>query len=339
MSATTMTTTNGAQVQQAPQGAGGLRGWVESPEIKAQLERVATSLVTSDVLVRGLLMAASKNPEILKCSKASILRCLADAAALEIIPGGLMGRGYLVPRKGELCFDPGWRGLVDVARRSGEIKRIEAHVVYEADEFEVTRTPFTTVRHVPSESAEASPVRAAYAVVELKDGAVQIEIVWKKDLDKIRKLGANGGPWASWYDEMARKTAVRRICKYLPFNPLMERALAAATEAEADEPIGRFEGNTIPNQPPQAKRLAEKISARIAVDEEAEEAMFAQAEAGEPEPGPQVAQAPTPEPVKQTSAKASTKKAAKPVEVDENGVHTGEVVPPPRMREPGDDDF
>lgn len=251
-------------------GRGSLKQYLEDPSVKAKLGEVATANMRADDLVRLALMAASRQPEIAKCSQHSILRALMDAAALGIKPGGLMGRGYLVPRKNrstnelEACFDPGWRGLVDIARRSGQIKRIEAHVVYEGDDFEMVRSPFTSIRHIPSEEGDPGPIRAAYAIAEFSDGATQIEVLWRRDLDKIRKSSASqGGPWSTWYDEMARKSAVRRLCKYLPYDPLLERALEAATDAEADEPIGRdMPSVSLEQKPPQTRRLAAKISSR-----------------------------------------------------------------------------
>lgn len=256
-----------------------LKEFLNSPKIKAELARVATKAMQPDDLINLTLIAASRNPDIFKCTAQSIVKALLDAAALGIKPGGLMGRGYLVPRRNnmidahELSFDPGWRGLVDIARRSGLIRRLEAHVAYEAEEFEVLRTPFTTIRHVPKgdlKEADTAPgkVRAAYAIAELTDGSTQIEVVWKRDLDKIRLLGAKNGPWAKWYEEMSRKTAVRRLCKYLPFDPLLDQALNASDDADAIDVDG--DGQDLVGTPPpaglaeQSASLADKVRARAA---------------------------------------------------------------------------
>lgn len=257
-------------MQRSNGGTGGtnLKAFLDRPDVRAKLGEVASAHMKADELVRLANMAASRQPELAKCSQASILRALMDAAALGIKPGGLMGRGYLVPRKnktnGELeaTFDPGWRGLIDVARRSGQVKRIEAHVVFEADHFKMMRAPFTSIEHVPSEDADPGAVRAAYAIAEFVDGSTQIEVLWRRDIDKIRKSSASAnGPWATWYDEMARKSAVRRLCKYLPFDPILERALEAATDSDDD--IGRDVVPTLEvDRPVQSKRLATKISSR-----------------------------------------------------------------------------
>jgi recombination protein RecT len=220
-------------------------------------------------------MALSRQPELAKCSQHSILRALMDAAALGIKPGGLMGRGYLVPRKnkknGELecCFDPGWRGLIDIARRSGQIKRIEAHVVYEKDIFEVHYGMHSDLIHKPMLDGDAGNIIAAYAVAEFKDGSTQVEVLTKRELDKVRGSSAasSGGPWGSWFEEMARKTAVRRLCKYLPYTDELERAIEAATDAEAEDAIGRDAGAAAQlDAPKRGTALAEKIRARGAAN-------------------------------------------------------------------------
>lgn len=270
-----MTTTTTA-IQKTNGARSDLKAFLEGPAVAAKLAEVATSALKPQDLVRLALMAASRQPDLKKCSQASILRSLLDAAALGIKPGGLMGRGYLVPRKNkhnnelECAFDPGWRGLVDIARRSGQIRRLEAHVVHARDAFVVERAPLTTVRHVPSEDADPGEVRAAYAVAEFANGEIQIEIVWKRDLDKIRKLGAGAGPWSNWYDEMARKTAVRRLCKYLPYDPLLERAIEASTEAESDDMMARdVEVTSLREPQSQGRRVAARLASRATAEAQA----------------------------------------------------------------------
>lgn len=249
-----------------------LKAFLESPAAKGKLAEAAGKYMKPDDLVRLALMAASRQPEIAKCSHTSILRALMDASALGIAPGGTMGRGYLVPRmnkkNGELeaVFDPGWRGLIDIARRTGKIKRIEAHVVYEVDRFDVELGLTPKIVHLPTLDAEdRGAIVAAYAIAEFLDGATQFEVLTKADIEKVKNTSAaKGGPWSSWYDEMARKTAVRRLCKYLPFfDPVMERALEHATEVEAGERIV-VDTTFVEDKKPRAKQLAASIAAKTA---------------------------------------------------------------------------
>ena len=226
-------------------GSGGatrtLRSFLESDGAQAKLAEVATKYMTAGDLVRLTLVAASRQPDLMKCSQTSILRALMDAATLGIMPGGTMGRGYLVPRKNkvngtlEACFDPGYRGLIDVARRSGKVKKFDAKVVYAGDLFEYEEGTNQTLRHVPNlEAGKRGDVVAAYAIAKLEDGEPQIEVLTRADIDKIRNSSAakGGGPWLTWFEEMARKSAARRLCKWLPYDPMLEKAMEASDAAD-----------------------------------------------------------------------------------------------------------
>lgn len=246
-----------------------LRAFLESPAAKAKLSEVASKVLRAEDLVRLALITLSRQPELAKCTQASVLRSLLDAASLGIAPGGVLGRGYLVPRKNrgtgqlECCFDPGWRGLIDIARRTGKIKRIEAHVVYQADQFDVGLGLHPTIHHIPAlDVEERGGVVAAYAIAEFHDGAVQFEVLSAADLAKIRNSSASReGPWKSWPEEMARKSAVRRLCKYLPYDPLLERAVEHATDVESEDRITV----DVETREPRAKTLASAIRAKAAV--------------------------------------------------------------------------
>jgi recombination protein RecT len=254
-----------------PTPAAQLKNFLESPAVKAKLAAVANKLMKPEDLIRMALMAVSRSPDIANCTQASILRSLIDAAELGIQPGGTMGRGYLVPRMNkkvqpwalECCFDPGWRGLIDVARRSGEIARLEAHVVYAKDTFREEKGIKPVLEHVPYDGDDdPGPVRKAYAIAFFRDGTYQAEVLRKADIDKIQKSSASAnGPWKNWYDEMARKSAVRRLCKYLPYSSQLEKALEKATEAEVEDSMVQDIDVVIEGKPKGAA-LADKIRSR-----------------------------------------------------------------------------
>jgi recombination protein RecT len=228
----------------APQNA--LQKFFDEPAVKAKLAEAVHKFMSPDDMVRLGLMAVSRNPKLLQCSPQSMLRALIEAADVRIRPLGTNGRGYLIPRKNkntghlEACFDPGYRGLIDIAKRGGDVVEIDAYPVYKADEFHYQLGDAPSVRHVPNITAEdRGPIVAAYAVAHYADGRKQIEVVPAKDLQKIRDTSPakEGGPWKSWEEEMARKSAVRRLCKYLPADdPALETALELANEVDKPEP-------------------------------------------------------------------------------------------------------
>ena len=242
-----------------------LRSFLDNDKFKNQLREISGKFMTPEAMVRLVMVATSKTPKLLECTPQSIMRCLMDAAQLKIQPGGVMGRGYLVPRwnkktgGNEACFDPGWRGLVDIARRSGQIQSISAHVVYHNDEFRCEYGTDESIKHVPCLDADPGPIIGAYAVAKFKDGSTQVEILSKRDLDKIQAVSqSKTGPWGDWEDEMSRKSAVRRLCKYLPFSDEMDRAIEASDRATgtADFTIDT-QGEDVQEPVQEAKALAE----------------------------------------------------------------------------------
>lgn len=291
--------TNGALTNGGPRKSKTLKDFLTSPEAQARLAQVANKAVTAEDLTRLALLAASRQPDLAKCSPNSILRSLMDAAALGIKPGGLQGRGYLVPRRnnktGELeCqFDPGWRGLVDIARRSGKVVSIEAHPVYENDVFEVEFGTDSKLKHKPLLVGARGKIIASYAVAKFKDGAYQVEVLTRTDLNKIKETSkAKFGPWIDWEEEQARKSATKRLCKYLPYEKDLDDALQAADAADvAEDAIGR-DFISVDAQPqedkPRTKQLAEKLKAKVAASEvAATEPAPANEETGELEMSPE----------------------------------------------------
>lgn len=256
--------------------AAAFREWATGGEVRARLAEVQSPYLTPEDIVRGVLLAASKKPRLYACTRESVLRCLIEAAVIGVRPGGTMGRGWLIPRYSaesrhyECTFDPGWRGLSDVARRGGAVRRIEARVVHARDLFHVIEGSEPSIDHEPYDGAEApGEVRASYAVAFYADGAPHFEVVWKRDLDQIRdasdcrdERGTLVGPWVDWYDEMAKKSAVRRLCKHLPATEELDYALELASRAESARELpqaaARAPGAT------RAKTLGDRIRARAA---------------------------------------------------------------------------
>jgi recombination protein RecT len=193
--------------------------------------------VTPERLIKITLSALSRNPDLLECTRESIFLSVIQAAELGLEFGSTLGHAYLVPFRNnkinaiEAMFIPGYRGLIALARRSGQILSIEAHVVYEKDHFRVRYGLEPVLEHEPCFDGEPGKVRLAYAVSILRDGAKQVEVMSLSQLDAIRRRSKAGdsGPWVTDTDEMYRKTVVRRLWKYLPMSTEMAKV------AEADD--------------------------------------------------------------------------------------------------------
>jgi len=160
------------------------------------------------------------------------------AAELGLEPGGGLGEGYLVPYGATCQFIPGYRGFISLARRSGQIVSVESHIVYEGDLFEFELGTEQRIRHVPNldrDPEKPAVMRAVYAVARIVGGGVQSELMTKAEVDAIRRRSkaSGSGPWVTDYTEMARKTAIRRLFKYLPVSVELCKAMELQASAES----------------------------------------------------------------------------------------------------------
>jgi len=214
----------------------GLQALLNDPQMQSSIAQVLPRHITPERVVKMALVAASRQPKLLSCTKESICKAIITASELGLDCSGTLGSGYIIPYGNEATFIPGYRGLIDLARRSGQISNIQAHVVYKQDFFEFELGTDMKLVHKPHIAADRDETKAAivcaYAIAELTDGTRQIEVMTISQIEGIRKRSkaGNSGPWVTDFAEMARKTVVRRLCKYLPLSPELEKALQIDNE-------------------------------------------------------------------------------------------------------------
>lgn len=180
-----------------------------------------------DRLMRLTMTTIRTTPELRKADVGSLLGGVMQAAQLGLEPG-LLGQCYLLPfknnKKGitEVQFIVGYKGMIDLARRSGHIQSIYAHAVYENDDFEYELGLDPKLKHTPSMDADKGEYIGSYAVAHFKDGGYQMEFMPKAEIEKRRNSspGARSkySPWNNYYEEMANKTVIRHMWKYLPIS-------------------------------------------------------------------------------------------------------------------------
>lgn len=205
--------------------------------------------VEPDVMIRAAVACAQKVPKLLECSERSWMLAMLNAAETGLIPGTAMQHAALVPYGGEVVFMPMYRGLITLARQSGEVDNISAHVVYTADKFSVDFGN-ETLTHIPDfKTEDRGEPYAVYARAKLTGSdAVQFEVLSKADVKKIEasSKGASkpDSAWKLWPDEQWKKSAIKRLSKYLPLSTEKSRRFAAAigvdNQAETGE-IGKPE--------------------------------------------------------------------------------------------------
>jgi recombination protein RecT len=194
------------------------------------------------------IQAIAKNPDLLDCTPASVVMAVLEAAQLGLEPTGSLSRAWLIPFKGEATLMIGYQGLVDLARRSGDVSKVWARVVYEGDDFAVTYGSNEGIHHIPLlETTDPTKITHFYAIAKLKDGSQVFEVMTKQQVDAIRarSRSANRGPWVTDYAEMGKKTTTRRLVKSLPLTAEIMDAVARDDEREfAGQPEAPAESRT-----------------------------------------------------------------------------------------------
>jgi len=192
--------------------------------------------LTPERMCRIAVQTISHTPQLQRCSPASLVGAIVEASSLglEIDTRGL---AYLVPYKTDVTLILGYKGLMDLAYRSGRVAQIYAETVCEHDEFTFELGLEPKLTHRPN-LEERGRLRAVYAVAKLKDADPVFVVMGRGEIDKIRKASraSNNGPWVQWEEEMWKKTAIRRLCKYLPLSPEMQRAVALDEASETHMP-------------------------------------------------------------------------------------------------------
>ena len=183
-----------------------------------------------------VVLAASKNELIAKCSPVSVIEAVVRAAQWGLLPDGV--HGALVPYGQSCTFVPMYRGLVAAYRRSGDIKQVWADVVCDGDEFEYEQGMNPILRHVPKAKVRTDPTKVthAYACARWKDGHVDFVVMSIDELEFVwRKSRAQNGPWKTDTVAMFLKTPVRRLSKFLPLSPEIQQLVVADEKEDMSE--------------------------------------------------------------------------------------------------------
>lgn len=213
-----------------------------SASVKNQMALAMPRHMTADRLMRIALTEVRKVPALGKCNVQSFMGAIMQCAQLGIEPGAALGHAYLLPFGNGKASDGlancqliiGYRGMIDLARRSGQIVSLTARSVHANDTFSYAYGLDETLEHVPG-TGDRGDLTHVYAVAKLKGGGIQFEVMSKADVLKVKasSKAGNNGPWVSHFDEMAKKTVIRRLFKYLPVSIEMTQAVVLDEKADA----------------------------------------------------------------------------------------------------------
>jgi len=200
-----------------------------------EIKRALPAVITPERFTRIVLSALSTNPKLSETTPQSFLGAMMTAAQLGVEPNTPLGQAYLIPyynnktKRSECQFQLGYKGLIDLAYRSGDVTIIQAQVAYENDDFEYSFGLEPTLRHVPARSDRGEPTHV-YGVFRTKDGGYGFEVMSMDDVRAhARKYSKSfdNGPWQTNFEEMAKKVVLKRVLKYAPLKSEFMRGLAA----------------------------------------------------------------------------------------------------------------
>lgn len=208
-----------------------MRDYIKSME--GEIAKALPSVITPERFTRIVTTALSSNPELANTTPASFLGAMMTAAQLGLEPNTPLGQAYLLPyrNKGvlETQFQLGYKGLIDLAYRSGEIQIIQAHTVYENDEFSYEFGLEPKLVHKPAVKDRGEPI-AFYAMFKTKDGGYGFDVMSVDDVRAhaakySKSYGSSFSPWKTNFNEMALKTILKRVLKYAPLKTEFVRGI------------------------------------------------------------------------------------------------------------------
>ena len=188
--------------------------------MEGEIAKALPSVITPERFTRMVLSAISVNPKLASCTPQSFLGAMMNAAQLGLEPNTPLGQAYLIPYGNQVQFQIGYKGLIDLAYRSGEVELVQAHIVYENDDFECEFGLEPKLVHKPADKNRGEAVKV-YAMFKTKSGGYGFEVMSmdevKKHAEKFSQTAkSSSSPWKTNFEEMAKKTVLKKCLKYAP---------------------------------------------------------------------------------------------------------------------------
>lgn len=193
-----------------------MKDWIKRSE--GAIAKALPKTITPERFARIATTAVTQNPALGQCTPSSFIGAMLTAAQLGLEPNTPLGQAYLIPFKGECSFQLGYRGMIELAHRSGEFKSLEAHVVYSNDEFDYELGLDPKLKHKPAKSNRGE-IEWVYAVYRLASGGYGFEVMSKSDIEEHRmkfSKAPNSPAWKNSWEGMAKKTVIKQALKYAP---------------------------------------------------------------------------------------------------------------------------
>jgi recombination protein RecT len=205
--------------------------------LKAMLPAIQEALpksngMSAERLSRIALTTLKQNPKLLEASIESLLGAVLQSAQLGLEPN-LLGSCYFIPYKGTVSFQIGYKGLIDLVTRKGEVTTIVAQEVRKGDYFHYEFGRNETLKHIPAPNHERGEIEYFYAYAHLKNGGFTFQVMHISEIEKVRnehsisyKYDKGGSIWVKHFEAMAAKTVIKKLIKYLPISVETQNAVA-----------------------------------------------------------------------------------------------------------------
>lgn len=223
---------------------------------KGSIAQALPKHITPDRMIRVALTAMVKQPDLLYCTSHSLIEAVMTAGQLGLMPDSVLGECYLIPfnnnRKGvkECQIIIGYRGLCALAMRSGQVKSVQARAVFAAngatedgeqgDFFDYELGLEEKLKHIPNGVKDQKYITHFYAIVKFNNGGHVLNVMTRAEVEKIRDESKNymyskdkpNSIWGKYFEEMGCKTVLRRLMKYVPLSPELQKAVSMDEAAD-----------------------------------------------------------------------------------------------------------
>lgn len=219
---------------------------------KGQIAQALPKILTPDRMIRTALTAMMRNPDLFECTGHSLISCILTSAQLGLLPDNVLGECYLIPFNNnkknvkECTFIIGYKGLLTLALRSGQVQSISAQAVFAANEpggdvFDYDLGLEEKLVHKPSGLSDPAKITHFYAIVRMKGGGHVFDVMTRAQVEAVRNESKNykfaqkkeTTVWGLYFTEMGKKTLLRRLMKYVPLSPEVANVIALDESADA----------------------------------------------------------------------------------------------------------
>lgn len=234
--------------------------------------------IPHEKFVRVLMTALSQNPALAQADRNSLFSACMSAAQQGLLPDGR--ESALVTFRGKdgtkVQFMPMLSGILKKIRNSGELQSISAQMIYKNDKFKYwVDSDGEHLEHEPNLFSDRGESLGVYAIAKTKDGGVYIEVLTSKQINDVKNVSRSkdSGPWAGAFaEEMAKKTAIRRLSKRLPMSTDLDQLVTADDDdAVFEQPVAATQPEqTVVATPAKKSRLETVIDVAKSAEPQAE---------------------------------------------------------------------